>query len=528
MKKKIMIPAAVCFLAISICLVSLAWGAPREQIFRFNLYTNPISLDPALSYDSTSDEVLNGVFEGLVRTSRNGGIEPAMAKSWTVSQDGRTYTFKLRGDAAWSNKQKVKASDFEYAWKRVLNPATSSPHAYMLYYLAGGEAYHNGTLKNASKVGVQAVNDTTLKVTLRSRTPYFLQLAASRAYLPVNPSVVKSNKNWAMSAKSLVGNGSFTLTKWVPDQEIVLSKNRFYPEAKKIHFDQIKMGIINDPVRELAMYKQGQLDWSGPSETNINVFKLDKATKKDVHTYNPASTYYYVFNVTKPPFDNVNIRRALGMAISREMLTHGTPAYAFVPPGIRGAGKTFREEASGAPYFKEDADKARELLKKGMKEEGLSAFPETKLIFNEGHEYISSAVTSMWADNLGIDVYAEVQPWEELLDNRMALNFEIARAGWTADYNDPASFLEMFASWSTDNDSGWHNAEYDSYIRQAQQTGNDAVRMKLYHQAERLLIDQMVIIPVHYFKEFTLQKPYVHGVYKDYSGALVYRDGYLK
>ncbi|WP_084653814.1 ABC transporter substrate-binding protein [Paenibacillus zanthoxyli] len=112
MKKKIMIPAAVCFLAVSICLASLAWGAPREQIFRFNLYTNPISLDPALSYDSTSDEVLNGVFEGLVRTSRNGGIEPAMAKSWAVSQDGRTYTFKLRGDAAWSNKQKVKASDF--------------------------------------------------------------------------------------------------------------------------------------------------------------------------------------------------------------------------------------------------------------------------------------------------------------------------------------------------------------------------------------------------------------------------------
>ncbi|MBY9079675.1 peptide ABC transporter substrate-binding protein [Paenibacillus sp. HN-1] len=517
----------LCLLVLMTGLAHDSWAAGREQIFRFNLYANPISLDPALTAESISDVVIRGIMEGLVRTGKNGEIQPAVAKSWTVSQDGKTYTFKLRSGAVWTNKQKVKASDFEYAWKRVLNPATGSPQAYMLFYLAGAEDYYNGKLKDSGQIGVKAVDDTTLQVTLRSRTPYFLQLAATRSYLPVNPAVVKKNPNWAESAQTFVGNGPFTLTKWVQDNEIVLTKNVAYFSAGDVHFKQVRIGIQNDPDQEIASYKAGSIDWSQASDLNITSSSLDKAMKNDAHTYNPASTYYFVFNVTKPPFDNVNIRKALAMSIVREQVTSSTPAYAFVPPGILGVKKPFREEATTA-FFREDAGKARELLKKGLQEEGLTKFPETTLIYNEGHEYISSAVTEMWEETLGIKVNTEEQPWEELLSNSKDLNYDIARAGWSADYNDPASFLEIFTSWSTDNDSGWSNPQYDAYMRSAMQTADPTARMKLYRQAEQLLMDQMVIIPIHYFKTYALQKSYVHDVYYNYSGGLVYRDGYLK
>lgn len=503
-----------------------------KQVFRIGVDVIPGQLDPALTVNDTESSVIKGMFEGLVRLNEYGQAVPGMAKSWKITGGGKTYTFALRTSAKWSNQQPVKAADFEYAWKRALSPQSYNSMAFKMYMIAGAENYHNGKQKDASKVGIKALNDHTLQVTLTAPNYTFLQMLAENIYLPLNAAAVKANTGWATSAKAIVTNGPFRLTAWDANK-VVLTKNAGYYAANEIQFSEVQ--FLKPAAGQLSntdVYLDGGLDWIGSGEnTRIDYYdQLTADANTEIYSFPYASLYYYQFNVNKAPFNNLKIRKALAMAVDREGLPYGTPAYGDVAPTIHGTKQTFRSEIKDSRYFREDDKAAQKLLQEGLKEEGLTSLPEFNIIVNaeQNHDLIASIIVSGWKEKLGIKANVEVQAWNELLDNRHSQNYTVARAGWRADYNDPATFLEYFTTWSADNDSGWGNKQYDNYIVQARQKQDPAERMSLYAKAEKMLIDEMVILPLYYYVADVLKQPNVHNVYVDFDGSIAFTRGYLK
>ncbi|MEK4287911.1 hypothetical protein BSK59_26895 [Paenibacillus odorifer] len=517
----------VLLIGLNVSEGNTASAVQAKQVLRIGFDYIPVDLDPATSTDSSTTTVIKGIFEGLVRLNDAGEAVPGIAKSWTVSKDGKTYTFSLRPSAKWSNQQQVKASDFEYAWKQALAPQSMNSYAFKMFIIANAENYHKGKLKESSKVGVKALNNDTLQVTLNEKTSHFPQLLAESIYMPINAQVAKADKNWAYNIKTMVTNGPFKLQQW-DENSIHLIKNPNYYTAQEIRFSEVHLlrPKAGTPSPTMA-YLNNEVDWVGAKDELIDKASLNSVFPQELYALPYASTYYYQFNLSKAPFKNLKIRKALAMAANRESIGYGTPAYGFIPRSIRGSKLNFRSEIIDTRYFKEDVIQAKKLLQEGLKEEGLTQLPSFSIIINEGHEEIAEAVINSWNKNLGITVGFEVQPWEDLLDNRLKLNYTMAKAAWAADYNDPSTFLDYFTSWSSDNDSGWSSALYDSYIKQARLTLDTSERNKLYAKAEKMLIDQMVILPLYYFYADVLHKPNIKKVSVEYDGSISFSRGYL-
>ncbi|MEK3715078.1 peptide ABC transporter substrate-binding protein [Paenibacillus sp. FSL R7-0333] len=499
-------------------------AAQANKVLRIGLGSLPDQLDPAAAADDSTVTVLKGLFEGLVRLNAAGQAVPAIAKSWTLSKDGRTYTFALRGDAKWSNGQQVLASDFEYAWKRALAPEAKNVYAFNMYMINNAQNYNEGLLKDTSKIGVKALNNTTLQVTLKEKTSYFIQLLAESIYYPVYAKTAKANNQWATDLKSMVTNGPFKLKTW-KNNEISIVKNPAYYAAQEIKLPEVRLLLPENPT---VAYMDKEVDWvGGGGVESVDYTSLDSASYRDLHEGPYASTYFYQFNLTKPPFDNLKIRQALAMAIDREALRYGNPAFGFVPPSIHGTQLNFRTEMSDKMYFHEDVAAAKQLLKEGMREAGLTKFPSFTIIVNEyiNHDVIASKVIKDWQKNLGIEASVEIQSFEELLDNRIHQNYAIARAGWSADFNDPASMLELFSSQNVSNDTGWSNTAYDRYMQQARQAADPGTRMQIYATAEQLLMNQMAVIPLFYTVTDYLSHPNIKNVYVDYDGSIAFTRG---
>ncbi|MDQ0193772.1 ABC transporter substrate-binding protein [Paenibacillus wynnii] len=298
-----------------------------------------------------------------------------------------------------------------------------------------------------------------------------------------------------------------------------MAKNPNYYAAKEIQFSEVQFLVpaAGQP-SNTAAYLDDNLDWIGSVETTaIDYSLLSAEVFNEKYELPYVGLYYYQFNLNKAPFNNIKIRKALAMAVDRESLPYGTPAYGNVAPTIHGVKQPFRSEIADSTYFNEDLKMAKKL-------------PKFNIIVNEeqNHDLVARFIISDWKENLGIEANVEVQSWNELLDNRYSQNFTVARAGWRADYNDPATFLEYFTSWSEDNDSGWNNKQYDSYLRQARQEQEPAGRMRFYAKAEKLLMDEMIILPLYYYVADVLAKPNVKNVYVDYDGSIAFTRGYLK
>ncbi|WP_162551285.1 peptide ABC transporter substrate-binding protein [Paenibacillus tepidiphilus] len=502
-------------------------AANAKEILRIGFNEFPKSLDPAIHADTGAGTILEGLFEGLVRLDKSGKAVPGMAKSWTVSGDGMTYTFTLRSDARWSNKDRVQAVDFEYAWKRALDPETGSTFAADMFMIAGAEDYNKSRLMDVSKVGVKALSKTVLQVTLKEKTTYFLQALAEKIYLPVNAAVAKANANWATSAKSIVTNGPFTLKSW-DSRKISLVRNPSYYAAKEIRFAEVqllrpKLGATN----ATAAYIKKETDWVG-GHVQLDYASMTPDIAGLVISMPTAGTYFYQFNLNERPFTNVKIRRALSMAIDREALIYGSPAFGFVPPAVRSGNLNYRTAVPDTSLFSKDITLAKQLLQEGLKEEGYAELPGFTVIVNDGdvHSQIAMSVISDWHKYLGIEASLKVQAWQELLNNRYSGNFTVARAGWTADYNDPAAMLEFLTASSPDNDTSWNNKQYDSYVRKGKQSADSKERIQLYAQAERLLMNQMGVIPLYYYEADVLHHPDLQNVYLRYDGIVCFTRGY--
>ena len=490
-----------------------------NQSLRIGYSNLPQSLDPAAAADKGTSSMLRGLFEGLVRLDRAGQAVPGVAESWKVSADGTTYTFKLRPSAKWSNQQPVKALDFEYAWKRALAPKAQSPQAFKMFMIANAEAYHQGKIKEASKVGVKALNNNTLQVTLNRKTSFFLQLVTENIYLPVNAAIAQHDHAWAYNAKTVVTNGAFQLKEW-NSKQMKLVKNPSYYAANDVKLTEVNVVTPKQGKGIVDAFNNQEVDWVDLDEGSYAA--LDKRALSYSHVLSTGASYYYQFNLNEPPFHNVKIRKALAMAVERQMIPYGKPAYGIIPYGIRGTKGDYRAEVSDKQYFNENTDLAQKLLKEGLKEEGQDALPSFSIIVNKGfeHELIAKYVTTSWKKNLGIDVNVESVSFEDLLKQRANQQFTIARSGWGADYNDPSSMLEYFTSKSPDNDSGWSNERYDALIVEAQQTNDPKKRNERYAQAEKLLMDQMIILPLYYYVTNAIYEPYVQNMNVLYDGSL--------
>ena len=316
------------------------WTSISDPAYDNNLILNarqePPSLDSATATDTTSFEILRLLQEGLTRLDKESEVTPGsgMAESWTVSEDALTYVFTLKDDIYWSNGDPVTAQDFEYAWKRVLNPDTAADYAYQMYVLKNGEKYNNGEA-TADQVGVKAMNAKTLKVDLEAPTPYFLQLTAFGSFYPVNEKVVKANANWAAEASTFVGNGPFKLQSWKHHDEVVVVKNDKYWDKDNVKLNSIKWVMVNDDNTAYQLYKNNEIhDDTAPQELTYELLQKGEATSVPI-----LGTYMYLFNCEDEIFKNANIRKAFSLAIDRvaivdQILKGGQlPATGYVPPG---------------------------------------------------------------------------------------------------------------------------------------------------------------------------------------------------
>ncbi|SEN29407.1 peptide ABC transporter substrate-binding protein [Paenibacillus sp. OV219] len=538
MKKKLLVLVSLMLVFTGVLSACGKSGSGDDQTFRMNLTTEPPSLDVAQAQDQVSFTVLSGLFEGLTRMDKDGNIVPGVAEKWDVSEDGKKFTFHLRSDAKWSNGDPVTAQDFEYSWKRTLDPKLNppAPYAYQLYYIKNAQNYNVEAdnpdhISDPAQVGVKAIDDATLEVELENPTPYFLNITAFFTSYPVHKSA-QTNANWAAEAKDYISNGPFKMTAWKHGDSLELVPNDNYWDKKDIHLSSVKFSMVKDPNTELSMYKTGKLDWAGSPTGSIPAEQLDKFRQEknaELQIKPIASTYYYNFNNEKKPFNNVKVRKALSMAINRQDIVDKvtkagqTPAFGFVSGGIHGVNGEYRAEVKD-DYFKEDVAEAKKLLAEGLQEEGMTSMPEFTLTFNEGlHKTVAEAIANMWKENLGITAKTEVQEWKIFLKNRQSLNYDVARAGWGADYNDPMTFIDMFTSKGGNNDIGFKNADYDALVKEAYATNDQQKRVDAMAKAEKILIgDNQAIMPLYYYTSAQLIKPYVKNYVVDYSGNIDY------
>ncbi len=521
------------------------------QVITFNLGADPKTIDPALNAAVDGSTVIANAFEGLMNVDDNDMPIPGVAETYEISEDGLKYTFHLRKEAVWSDGQPVKAGDFEYAWKRALNPETAAEYAYQLYYLKNGQGYNESQLPDGDvspgikkatvdQVGVKAINDSTLEVNLEYPTIYFLSLMAFPTYAPVRQDVVEGNEQWTLKPETYICNGAFKMTEWKAKDVIVFEKNEKYWNAASIKLDKINYKMLEDQNAALAGFKAGQLDLiQNPPQQEIPNLVADGTAK----IFPSLSTYYFCFNLSPEAakidaaaakaIKDPKVRKALSLAIDRktivEKVTLGgqIPATSFVPTGIpdhTGADFTNKE------YYSAEAniDEAKKLLAEAGYADGVG-FPNMTLMYNtsQGHQNIAAAVQDMWRSNLGIQIDLRNQEWKVFQVTRNEKQYQIARHGWSGDYIDPMTFLDLFVTNGGNNDAAYSNAKFDEKINGAKKETDPAKRMALLHEAEDILMEDMPIIPVYYYTTIVCEKPTIKDVRISPLGQVYFTKAYV-
>ena len=520
-------------LLLACCLLTAGCSSKSgPKYLRFSVGTEPETLDPRKSTGIPEATVEAQLFEGLTTLDAKNNPVPAMAEKWEISPDGLKYLFHLRKGIKWSNGDPVTAYDFEYAWKTALSPELGSKYAYQLFYVKNGEAYNQG-LTTADQVGVRALDDKTLEVLLEKPTAYFLSLTAFHTLYPVPRRVVEANAKWAADPKTLIGNGPFKITAWVHNSRIELTKNDQYWDAGKVKMPRLDFLLTESSSTEIAMFDNNQIDM-GENAPPSEYPRLQKQGYLNISPY--LGTYFFSFNVTKPPLDNVKVRQALSLALDRQSIianvTKGEqkPALAWVPPGLPdvGPGSDFRQ--TGGDFLRDrDIEAAKRLLAEAGYPDG-KGLPPIELIYNTNdvHKAIAEAVQEMWRKNLGIQITLTNQEWKVFINTRSRGAYQIARHGWIGDYADPMTFIDMFDSTSGNNDSHYKNPRYDNLVRLAKSSLNPEIRLKAMHEAEKLLMDDAVIAPLYFYTRVTMVKPYVKGYSRSVLGHVYFKEAYLE
>lgn len=515
---------AGCFILLALC-ISAGCAKQQSNVERGNanqeLYmgigAEPSTLDPHLATGLTEFSVMLAFLEGLTTANAETmQIQPGVAKSWDISDDGLTYTFQFDPEARWSNGDTVTSADFLFSFERILTPALGAPYAYMLYPMRGAEAFNKGETTDFNTVGASAPDTATLVIELDSPTPYFLSLLTHNTWWPVHPPTILKHgsmtdriSKWTRPG-NYVGNGPFTLKRWRLNNSIFADKNPLYREADGTTLNGIHFLPIEIDGEERA-FRADQLHVT----TTVPIHRLDwyrAHHPKSLHLETSLGVYYYMLNTSRPPLDDHRVRKALAYSINRDELTEHVlkagqkPAYHFTPPNAGGYNARAR-----LPY---DPKLARQLLAEAGYPDG-KGFPTFELLFNtsEAHHTIAVTIQQMWKKELGIDISLYNQEWKVYLSTREAGNFDILRASWFGDYDDAYTFLSLGETDNGNNHSKWGSPSYDALLKQAAITADPEARKELFQQAETILIEEMPFIPLYFYVTSKLIDESVQGWY---------------
>lgn len=498
----------------------------REGILHYGNGAEPQGLDPHVVTGVPENHLIRALFEGLaVKNPITLEPEPGVAERWTFNDDRSVITFYLNPNAKWSNGEQVTADDFVWSWNRALHPETGNLYAYMLYPVKNAEAYAKGEVSEFSEVGVKALDETTLRVTLNAPTPYFIQLMDHYSTFAVHPeTLLKFGKMtdrftpWTRVG-NIVSNGAFVLDDWALNRHIKMIKNQEYWDKDNVSLNGVVFYPTENEVSEERMFRVEQLHRTeGVPLDKVPVYR---AIPESPYMQDPyLGTYYYLVNIDRPPVDDVRVRQALSMSLDREQLARTVmqevviPAYSITPPGTLGY--------QPPKLFDFDPEKARQLLAEAGYPNG-EGWPGLDIIYNtnEAHRKIAVAVQQMWKKYLNVDITISNQEWKVYLNAVSQRDFQVARRGWIGDYVDPNNFLDLFITDGGNNNTGFANDYYDEMILQlAPRAPTEEERFAIFHEAETLLMQQMPIIPIYTYATRHLVHPSVEGMYPNLMDSL--------
>ncbi len=490
-------------------------AAPGTVILRRGNGPEPESLDPQKARQDSSLNLLRDLFEGLTSLDSQGAVIPGAAESWSVSEDGRDYSFRLRKGLAWSNGDAVTADDFVFAFRRLVDPATASPYGQILDPLRNASAIVRGEMP-AEALGVEALDASTLVVRLTKPTPYVLGLLAHPSTFPVHRASLERHGERFAEPGHLVSNGAFVLTEWVLGSHAAAVRNERYWNASEVKFDGVRYYHMADAATELRRYRAGELDltYTIPSQ---QYEWLVEHLGDELHIAPQLATYYYGFNLTRPPFAAApELRRALAMAIDRDRLVQQVtgvgelPACSWVPSGI--AGYTPQEIDYCAWPRERRVAEARRLYAQA----GYSATNplHTEIRYNTGevHARIAVAIAAMWKQTLGVETEMRAEEFRVMNQNILARrDTQVFRSSWIGDYNDPWTFLQLLRTGFGINLTGYSNTKYDELLEQASEQADPVRRRELLERAERLMLAEQPLIPLYFYVNKHLVSPRLRG-----------------
>ena len=469
-------------------------------------------IDPHIVTGVPEHHVIMSLIEGLVAEHPSGsGVAPGTAERWETSPDGLTWTFHLRANAKWSNGDPVTARDFVRSYERFLSPSIGSQYAEFLHHVVGAREFNKGELKDFSQTGFSAPDERTLVIRLKAPVPFLLESMKHYAWFPVHIATVEKfgglarpGTQWTRPG-NFVGNGPFVLSEWKPNQHLLVTKSPTYWNTAATHLDGVKFLPVDNAETEERMFRTGQLHVT-------NSLPLPKIpVYRDQHPNEFRSDDYYSIafvrvNTTRKPLDDVRVRRALALALDREayvkMLEGGQePAYHFTPKSPAYASRA---------HFSRNVEEARRLLAEAGYPEGKN-FPQIEFLYvtsNAGKQ-MAEVLQQMWRTGLGVNISLRNEEWKVYLASQESMNYALCRAGWTADYPDPHTFLDMWISGGGNNLTGYANAEYDRLLASALSSSDETARMEIYQQLDAFLVRDLPVIPINFSKTIRAVSPKV-------------------
>lgn len=498
--------------------------ASAEIVYNRANSGEPETLDPQKTSTIQEAHILRDLLEGLVTYNAKGEPVPGQAEKWDISQDGKTYRFTLRDGIKWSNGDPVKASDFVFSYRRIMDPATGSKYANILYPILNAEKINKGQAK-VEELGVKAVDDKTLEIALEQPTPYFIELLTHQTSLPVHPASVQKYGTDFVKPGNMVTNGAYKLAEFVPNSHIKLVKNENYYDAKNVKIDTVMYYPTSDFAAMVRRYEAGELDTT--DDIPADQTKALKERFKDQVKLGPyLGTWFMVVNSSKAPFNDVRVRQALSMLIDREFIAQEIwgetmqPGYSFMPPGLGNYGEpAYVDYKDMSPIDRED--KAKALLKEaGFGPGGKTLKVEIRYNTSDNNKNTSVAIADQWKQ-AGIETtLVNTDGKTHFAYLRDGGDFDIARYGWIADYSDPENFLFLLKSDTKGFNYGkYNNPEYDSLMKQAESEQDLQKRAGIMKKAEAILMKDMPWIPILYYGKADLVSPKIHGFVMNTRGV---------
>ncbi|ASJ22771.1 peptide ABC transporter substrate-binding protein [Brachyspira hampsonii] len=500
----------ILFIFISLIILSCNnqnYIANSNKEIIINMGSSPVNIDPTLNSIGVVSTYILHSFEGLTKIDKNNDIRPGMAEKWDISEDGTTYTFYLRTNAKWSDGKPVTAKDFEYSWRRALDKTLNVPYAYMLEIIKNAKNINLGIM-DITNLGIEVVNDNTLKVVLETPSLYFIDfLASSTVFLPLREDIIEKYGNeWTIKPKNYICNGQYMLKDIIENEKIIFEKNPFYYDQNEIVAERLTFVSSSDVFDMIEKIDKNEVHFSSLEPSSSEIEYLNE--KGLIRANNAIVTIYLELNITNEALNDKRVRQALSLAIDRKYLVDNiikgsqTPAAAFVPPAIKGLSNYFREESSNfidIDNYDKNIIKAKELMANAGYPNGKN-YPTLEFKVSPGLFYkIVESIQKMWKDNLNIDVELLEEEFPVTLLSLTKKSYQIARMGWTGDYYDPMTMLDIMLSYGGVNHSGFSNAKYDELITEVKTIyTNKSLRIENMKQAEAILLDEMHIIPLYY------------------------------